>query len=80
MGLGMALNLQKHLVAKGLPPLHYSNRTMSRGEPLKEAGAIPEETFESVVSSANVIFTMVSWSCVNLVGKGRRTDSFPDIK
>lgn len=60
MGIGMALNLQKHLAAKNLPPLRYSNRTMSRGEPLKEAGAIPEESFEDVISKSNIIFTMVS--------------------
>lgn len=59
MGIGMALNLQKHLASKGMPPLRYSNRTISRGEPLKEAGAIPEETFEAVVSKSNIIFTMV---------------------
>lgn len=59
MGIGMALNLQKHLAAQGMPPLHYSNRTISRGEPLKEAGAIPEETFEGVLSTSNIIFTMV---------------------
>lgn len=64
MGIGMALNLQKHLAAKKLPPLRYSNRTMSRGEPLKEAGAIPEESFEDVVSKSNIIFTMVS--CLQL--------------
>lgn len=60
MGIGMALNLQKHLAAKNLPPLRYSNRTMSRGESLKEAGAIPEESLEDVVSKSNIIFTMVS--------------------
>ena len=59
MGIGMALNLQKHLQSKGLPPLHYSNRTLSRGESLKEAGAIPEENFKSVVQESNIIFTMV---------------------
>ncbi|KUI63881.1 putative oxidoreductase YfjR [Cytospora mali] len=60
MGLGMALNLQKHLASKGLPPLHYNNRTMSRGEPLKEAGGIPEETFEGLFTSSNIVFTMIS--------------------
>lgn len=71
MGIGMALNLQKHLAAKGLPPLHYSNRTISRGEPLKEAGAIPEETFEGVLSESNIIFTMVSrlLFCISSPGK-----------
>lgn len=60
MGIGMALNLQKHLAAKNLPPLRYSNRTMLRGEPLKDAGAIPEASFQDVVSKSNIIFTMVS--------------------
>lgn len=59
MGIGMALNLQKHLASQGMPPLRYSNRTMSRGEPLKEAGAIPEEAFEDIISKSNIIFTMV---------------------
>lgn len=59
MGIGMALNLQKHLAAKGMPPLRYSNRTMSRGQPLKEAGAIPEESLEEVISKSTIIFTMV---------------------
>ncbi|EPE02179.1 6-phosphogluconate dehydrogenase family protein [Ophiostoma piceae UAMH 11346] len=60
MGIGMALNLQKHLAAKGLPPLHYSNRTLSRGDVLKEAGAVPEATLEDVVAKSNIIFTMIS--------------------
>ena len=60
MGIGMALNLQKHLAAKGLPPLHYSNRTLSRGDVLKEAGAVPEATLEDVVAKSNIVFTMIS--------------------
>lgn len=56
----MALNLQKYLSSNGLPPLRYSNRTLSRGEPLKDAGAIPEEDFLNVVEKSSVIFTMVS--------------------
>ncbi|POR31088.1 6-phosphogluconate dehydrogenase family protein [Tolypocladium paradoxum] len=60
MGIGMALNLQNHLAAKGLPPLHYSNRTLSRGEPLKKAGAIPEDDFESVIKTSTIIFTMIA--------------------
>lgn len=59
MGIGMALNLQKHLTSQGLAPLRYSNRTLSRGEPLKEAGAIPEEDFLKVVEKSSIIFTMV---------------------
>lgn len=59
MGINMALNLQKHLAEKKLPPLHYSNRTISRGQPLRDAGAIPENDIENVVQNANFIFTMV---------------------
>ncbi|KAH8690060.1 6-phosphogluconate dehydrogenase family protein [Talaromyces proteolyticus] len=60
MGLGMALNLQKHLRIKGSPPLRYSNRSLSKGQPLKDAGAIPEDDFESVVQKSDIIFTMIS--------------------
>ncbi|TDZ35541.1 Zinc finger protein [Colletotrichum trifolii] len=35
MGIGMALNLQNHVAANALPPLRYSNRTISRGDALK---------------------------------------------
>lgn len=67
MGINMALNLQRHLNDKGLPPLHYSNRTLSRGQSLKDIGAIPEDDIEGVVSSSNIIFTMVSIMLLNLV-------------
>ncbi|KAI5460700.1 hypothetical protein BGZ63DRAFT_358467 [Mariannaea sp. PMI_226] len=60
MGIGMALNLQNHLAAQGLPPLLYSNRTLSRGEPLKDIGAIPMESFEAVLESSDILFTMIS--------------------
>ncbi|KAL4874790.1 6-phosphogluconate dehydrogenase family protein [Aspergillus karnatakaensis] len=60
MGLGMALNLQKHLHANNLPPLQYSNRSLEKGQPLQDAGAIPKADFESVVQSSDIIFTMIS--------------------
>ncbi|KAK0378158.1 zinc finger protein ADR1 [Colletotrichum limetticola] len=60
MGIGMALNLQKHLASNGLPPLRYSNRTLSRGESLREAGGLPERDFETLVLKSSVIFTMIS--------------------
>ena len=60
MGIGMALNLHKHLISTGLPPLRYSNRTLSRGDGLKEAGAIPEETFTHLIAHSSIIFTMAS--------------------
>lgn len=59
MGLGMALNLQNHFQKEGLPPLRYSNRTLSKGDPLRDVGALPEEKFESVVQGSDIIFTMV---------------------
>lgn len=61
MGLAMATNLQKHLATKStLNSLLYSNRTMSRGEPLKALGAKPETNFSKLVSQCGIIFTMVS--------------------
>ncbi|KAL2814028.1 6-phosphogluconate dehydrogenase family protein [Aspergillus granulosus] len=60
MGLGMALNLQKHLQTQGQSPLHYSNRSLVKGQPLQDAGAIPERDFECLVQTCNIIFTMIS--------------------
>jgi 3-hydroxyisobutyrate dehydrogenase-like beta-hydroxyacid dehydrogenase len=66
MGINMALNLQRHLNDKELPPLHYSNRTLPRGQPLKDIGAVPQENIEGVVENSNIIFTMVSDMPVDL--------------
>jgi 3-hydroxyisobutyrate dehydrogenase-like beta-hydroxyacid dehydrogenase len=61
MGLAMATNLQKHLATKStLSSLLYSNRTMTRGDPLKVLGAAPETSFSKLVSQCGIIFTMVS--------------------
>ncbi|BDD64272.1 hypothetical protein MAP00_009108 [Monascus purpureus] len=60
MGLAMATNLQRHLAAKKAVNLIYSNRTMSRGDPLKALGAVPESSFEKLVGRCGIIFTMVS--------------------
>ncbi|KAE8358718.1 hypothetical protein BDV27DRAFT_65240 [Aspergillus caelatus] len=59
MGLGMSLNLQKYFQANGLPPLRYSNRTISKGDALHDMGAGPEE-FGALVQKSDVIFTMIS--------------------
>ncbi|KAL4790758.1 hypothetical protein BDV19DRAFT_393815 [Aspergillus venezuelensis] len=64
MGLVMALNLQKHLKANNLPPLHYSNRSLSKGQPLQDAGAIPKDNFEELVQGCDIIFTMISTDAV----------------
>lgn len=59
MGLGMSLNLQKYLKSNNLSPLLYSNRTLSKGDLLRDEGAVPEEKFEDLVQNSDVIFTMV---------------------
>lgn len=59
MGLGMSLNLQKHLQADSWSSLRYSNRTLSKGQPLQDAGAIPEDNFEKAIQNSDIIFTMV---------------------
>jgi 3-hydroxyisobutyrate dehydrogenase-like beta-hydroxyacid dehydrogenase len=59
MGLAMATNIQKHITEKGLPALRYWNRTLSRGEPLKELGSIPCELPEDLVQSCDIIFISV---------------------
>jgi 3-hydroxyisobutyrate dehydrogenase-like beta-hydroxyacid dehydrogenase len=55
----MSLNLQKYLKSNNLPPLLYSNRTLSKGDLLQDEGAVPEEKFEDLVQNSDVIFTMV---------------------
>ncbi|VUC30163.1 unnamed protein product [Clonostachys rosea] len=76
MGIKMALNLQRHLTAKGMPPLRYSNRTLSKGEELQKAGAIPESEFEGLVNQSSIVFTMITDDQVldNLVNKVLQTD------
>lgn len=61
MGLAMATNLQKHLATKSSPlnSLLYTNRTMSRGDPLKALGATGEPDFSKLVAQCGIIFTMV---------------------
>jgi 3-hydroxyisobutyrate dehydrogenase-like beta-hydroxyacid dehydrogenase len=59
MGLAMAINIQKHLRKIGSPALHYTNRTLSRGDPLKEIGGILSESIAELVQSSDVIFISV---------------------
>jgi 3-hydroxyisobutyrate dehydrogenase-like beta-hydroxyacid dehydrogenase len=64
MGIGMALNLQKHLQESKQPSLHYSNRTLSKGDSLKAAGGVEESDYAALVKSCDIIFTMASlFSC-----------------
>ncbi|CAG8940268.1 unnamed protein product [Penicillium salamii] len=60
MGIGMSLNLQRYLKSNNISPLHYSNRTLSKGDPLRDEGAVPEEKFEDLVHNSDIIFTMIS--------------------
>ncbi len=60
MGLGMALNLQKHLKETNKPNLYFSNRSLSKGDPLAAAGGVPQPDYASLVKSCDIIFTMIS--------------------
>lgn len=60
MGLGMATNLQRHLSQQGAVSLQYRNRTMSRGEPLKELGGVPAEDMAALANSSDIIFMSLS--------------------
>lgn len=66
MGIGMALNLQKHLQESKQSNLRYSNRTLSKGDSLKAAGGVEEPDFAALVKSCDIIFTMVSVLLPNL--------------
>ncbi|KAL4786372.1 NAD binding domain of 6-phosphogluconate dehydrogenase-domain-containing protein [Aspergillus varians] len=81
MGLAMATNLQKHLATKSaLSSLLYSNRTMSRGDPLKAVGATPETNFPNLVAQCGIIFTMVSNDSVLQSLVSSVTDSNQSLK
>lgn len=69
MGIGMSKNLQKYLKRMSAPDLIYTNRTLSRGESLKELGAVPSETVEEIASKSEIIF-----SCVRLTPLHCQTD------
>lgn len=80
MGLGMALNLARHLKTVGAPALRYSNRTLEKGKPLEAAGALPEQDYASVVKGSDIIFTMVgfqfSYRCALLILPRSRMTKF----
>lgn len=60
MGIGMAKNLQKYLTSVSAPALIYTNRTLARGEALKELGGVPVETVTEVAKKSSIIFSCVS--------------------
>lgn len=59
MGLPMALNLHKKLQSHG-SNLIFSNRTLSKGAALVEAGAVARNNIVEVAQQCDDIFTMVS--------------------
>ncbi|KAL4869781.1 hypothetical protein BDV12DRAFT_72363 [Aspergillus spectabilis] len=81
MGLAMATNLQKHLAKKStINSLLYSNRTLSRGDPLKALGATAETNFPTLVAQCGIIFTMVSDDAVLQSLIASITDSNQSLK
>lgn len=60
MGIGMSKNLQKYLASVSAPPLIYTNRTLSRGEPLDALGAVPAPSVGDVAKKSEIIFSCVS--------------------
>lgn len=60
MGIGMAVNLQKHLLQSSSPNLQYHNRTMSRGDPLKACGGIPCSSVGDVITKSDIVFLSLS--------------------
>ncbi|KAK0376121.1 hypothetical protein CLIM01_06541 [Colletotrichum limetticola] len=63
MGLPMAINLQKKLQSHGAN-LTFSNRTVSKGAALVEAGAVAKNNIVEVAQICDDIFTMVSADAV----------------
>lgn len=59
MGLGMSKNLQAHLSATGVPALLFTNRTIARGDSLKESGGIPVESVTDLAKKCDLIFSCV---------------------
>ncbi|TVY28031.1 putative oxidoreductase [Lachnellula hyalina] len=60
MGLAMATNLQKHLKANSAAPLHFTNRTLSRGAPLEKLGGVPIASVSEVLKGSDIIFLSLS--------------------
>lgn len=60
MGIGMAVNLQKHISRSGAPSLRYHNRTMARGEPLQAIGGVPCSKVGDLVSKSDIVFLSLS--------------------
>lgn len=60
MGIEMSKHLQKYLVSKQEPNVIYYNRTISKGDELKELGGVPGESVADVVSKSSIVFVMMT--------------------
>ncbi|KAF2691211.1 6-phosphogluconate dehydrogenase-like protein NAD-binding protein [Lentithecium fluviatile CBS 122367] len=60
MGFAMATNIQTYLSQSNQLPLHYTNRTLSRGNLLKEDGGVPCQSVRELVQKSDVVFISVS--------------------
>ena len=60
MGSAMAGNLNRHLLKESQSPLHFYNRTASRGAFLAELGAHQEDSISTLVKRCDLIFLSVS--------------------
>ncbi|KAI6778551.1 6-phosphogluconate dehydrogenase family protein [Emericellopsis cladophorae] len=60
MGLPMAMNLQTHLRSTSGEPLSFTNRTLSRGDPLLQLGATSCSSVPDVVAQSHIIFMSLS--------------------
>lgn len=56
----MALNLQKYLNKQGQPGLIYYNRTISKGDAIKEIGGVPASNITELASKCDIVFLCVS--------------------
>ncbi|KAL2870306.1 NAD(P)-dependent oxidoreductase [Aspergillus lucknowensis] len=60
MGQAMAINLQSHLSRINGPPLHFYNRTESRGQQLLELGAVQSSSIQELTVNIDICFISVS--------------------
>lgn len=59
MGNAMAKNIHRNLVAQGLPPLRFFNRTASKGDALEALGGVRCASVAAVAVDSDVIFISV---------------------
>lgn len=75
MGNAMAQNVQKTLRQNNREPVHFYNRTASRGLALKDLGGVQCASVAEVVNISDVVF--ISVSMFRAIG-GHSVTSAPD--